>query len=159
MGCCYINILYWIIYELIFLSFIIPSFTMGGLIVNDQCLNNVLLPLYIWFFVYGSTYMILNMLTIPIFYMCIIKMKFNDCIPMWYKISAIITCILFVFSLSWLGFGVYIWNIVHECTTFIHATKLLLAYILIWLIILCILLILAIIIFVIYCVLKISTKK
>lgn len=154
----YINILYWALYQIIFLSFIVPSFTIGGLIVDDKCLNNALVPLFIWFFVYGSAMLVVNMATIPIMNLlftntdAIKSFKFDN-IPLWYKVSAIIGCIFLTFSLAWLGFGVYIYSLVNECA-YVHATKLLLSYILIWLIILSIILILALIGFIVYCIFR-----
>lgn len=146
------NLLYWAMYESFFLCFIIPSYVMGGLIINDRCLNDTVVPLFIWFFVYGGIYTLLNALTAPILYLIMYKrINFNE-ISLLYKITAITTLVVFTFTLGWLGFGGYLYSTINKCMS-VHAPRLILSYVIVWSTILSAAVIAVIIALILYCIL------
>lgn len=166
--------LYIIVYQLLFLCFIIPPFVFGGLTINNTCLNSQSVSAFVWFFVFASSVTILNGLSYPLLYLFVTfswtaKRNLNT-----YKVLGVVSGIVLLFITGWLAYGIdLLLNLYNaKCGTLsftnnnqnqvdvaIHAMKTIFAYELIWLILLVCLILGGIVALIIYSVMLYRLSK
>lgn len=121
-------------YELLIAVIVIPSVTMGTITFHDECLNTSILPTSVWLFVFAGIYMLIQLSSVPLIHL-IVNMRTIETITKYHVVFATMSVILIVVSWGWLGLGVHVYFQTRDCA-FVHASRLIIAYDLIWLVLL-----------------------
>ena len=123
---------WWVLYEVIFLSLVIPLLVIGGLTVSQKhpyCKNIFNVDSYIWIFVLAGCIIALNFTLMPATHLFINAKRKTTCHTIHITFS-VISVIIFFFVMVWcaVGLRIYVESLVCKPIFQSHAFITILAY-------------------------------